>query len=297
MALEFEQPGGSFGGRAHQINYDHDAREWDWWARYTDVGRDFRADMGFMPRGDYTFLRRRPAAHVVGRGGRLVHRDPGGRRLGPDRGSVGPDAGRGGRGQPQHQRPQAVALLVGLGTRDQFFDGVTFDDQSFYNTWFEVRPSGAFWFAMFTGYGDAIDFANTRPGTRFLWEPSIRLNLGLRLRLDLDHDLQRFEVDEGTLFEANLTQLRLVYQINVRTFVRTIFQYRSIERNPELYVDEVDAMTERLFTQFLFSYKLNPQTVLFLGYADNREGDRGHRPHREQPDAVLQVRLRLRSLA
>jgi len=40
-----------------------------------------------------------------------------------------------------------------------------------------------------------------------------------------------------------------------------------------LIIDEVDAFTERLFTQFLFSYKLNPQTVLFVGYADNREGD------------------------
>jgi hypothetical protein len=126
---------------------------------------------------------------------------------------------------------------------------------------------------MFTGYGDAIDFANTRPGTRLVWEPHIRLNLGLRLRLNLDYELQRFEVDEGRLFEANLTQLRLVYQFNVRTFVRTIFQYRDIERDPSLYVDEVDAMTERLFTQFLFSYKLNPQTVLFIGYADNRAGD------------------------
>ena len=44
-------------------------------------------------------------------------------------------------------------------------------------------------------------------------------------------------------------------------------------RDPDLYRDEVDAVTERLFTQLLFSYKINPQTVLFLGYADNREGD------------------------
>ena len=95
----------------------------------------------------------------------------------------------------------------------------------------------------------------------------------LRLRLDLEHDLQRFEVDEGELFEANLTQLRMIYQLNVRTFVRAVLQYRDVERNPELYDDEVDAVSERLFTQLLFSYKLNPQTVLFLGYADNGQGD------------------------
>ena len=28
-----------------------------------------------------------------------------------------------------------------------------------------------------------------------------------------------------------------------------------------------------LFNQFLFSYKLNPRTALFIGYADNRQND------------------------
>ena len=273
VAAEFDQPGGGFTGRAHQLVYEHDAREWDWYAEYTDVGRDFRADMGFMPRGDYTFLL-----------GGLSRTWWGGEddwftevRLGGDWDLTEDQSGQlleeelevnlnvGG--------PRQSWFWLGLGTRDQFFNGVAFDDQAFYNTFVEVRPSGAVWFAMYTGYGEAIDFANTRPGKRFLWEPSVRLNLGLRLKLDLDHDLQRFEVDEGKLFEANLTQLRAVYQVNLRTFVRAILQHRDIARDPDLYADPVDAETRRLFTQLLFSYKLNPQTVLFLGYADNREGD------------------------
>ena len=273
VALEFEQPAGSFGDRAFQIQYDHDARDWDWYARYVDVGRDFRADMGFMPRGDYTFLLGGLSRTWWGEaddwftqirvgGDWDVTEDQSGQVL-EDEVEVNVNIGG----------PKQSWYWAGVGTRDQFFNGVTFDNQSFYNSWFEIQPTGDFWFGMFTGYGDAIDFANTRPGTRLFWEPRVRLNLGLRLRATLKHNLQKFEVDEGTLFEANLTQLRVVYQINVRTFVRTIFQYRSIERDPALYVDEVDAMTERLFTQFLFSYKLNPQTVLFVGYADNRDGD------------------------
>ncbi len=273
VALEFDQPGGSFGGRAHRIHYGHDAREWDWWARYVDVGGDFRADLGFMPRGDFT--------HLAGGLSRTWWGDDkdwfSEIRLGGDWDLTEDQSGQLLEEEVEFNLeivgPMQSRLWLELGSRDQFFDGVTFDSLNSYSTWFEVRPSGRFWFGMFTGYGDAVDFANTRPGTRLFWEPGIRLNLGLRLRLDLDHDLQRFEVDEGKLFEANLTQLRLVYQINVRTFVRTIFQYRDVERNPDLYVDEVDARTERLFSQFLFSYKLNPQTVLFVGYADNREGD------------------------
>jgi len=31
--------------------------------------------------------------------------------------------------------------------------------------------------------------------------------------------------------------------------------------------------TAALFSQFLFSYKLNPQTVLFLGYSDTSAAD------------------------
>jgi hypothetical protein len=70
-----------------------------------------------------------------------------------------------------------------------------------------------------------------------------------------------------------LTQLRAVYQVDIRTFVRAILQYTDIQRDPELYTFAVDSKTEQLFTQLLFSYKINPQTVFFLGYSDNREGD------------------------
>ena len=34
----------------------------------------------------------------------------------------------------------------------------------------------------------------------------------------------------------------------------------------------VDGEDEELFTQLLFSYKINPRTVLFAGYSDNRFG-------------------------
>ena len=39
-----------------------------------------------------------------------------------------------------------------------------------------------------------------------------------------------------------------------------------------MYGFPVEPRTKGLFTQFLFSYKLNPRTVLFLGYSDNHLG-------------------------
>jgi hypothetical protein len=66
--------------------------------------------------------------------------------------------------------------------------------------------------------------------------------------------------------------MKLIYQFNVRTFVRAIVQYQDLQRNPELYFRPVRPKQDDLFGQFLFSYKLNPQTVLFAGYTDSRLG-------------------------
>jgi hypothetical protein len=71
---------------------------------------------------------------------------------------------------------------------------------------------------------------------------------------------------------AHLPQVRAVYNFSVRAFFRAILQSQSIERNPEQYELPVDRRTRTLFTQLLFSYKVNPQTVLFLGYSDNALG-------------------------
>jgi len=62
----------------------------------------------------------------------------------------------------------------------------------------------------------------------------------------------------------------------VRTFVRAIVQYRSVDRNVAVYTVPVDEFDEGLFGQFLFSYKVNPQTVLFIGYSDNQAGTRSY---------------------
>jgi hypothetical protein len=40
----------------------------------------------------------------------------------------------------------------------------------------------------------------------------------------------------------------------------------------KLNIQAVDEETTTLFSQFIFSYKINPRTVLFLGYSDNHFG-------------------------
>ena len=93
------------------------------------------------------------------------------------------------------------------------------------------------------------------------------------LSASLSHSYQKLEVDAGRLFTANLTELRAVYYFSSRMFLRAIAQYTDVDRDPALYKSAVPARTKQLFSQFLFSYKLNAQTVALMGYSDNARGD------------------------
>jgi hypothetical protein len=141
---------------------------------------------------------------------------------------------------------------------------------------------------MDTVYGDEPDYANTRPGTALIWRPAVRFDVGKHLRLQVDHAYEQLDVDEGDLFTVNLTQLRASWQFNVRTFLRVVTQYQNLDRQARLYAERVEPHERQLFNKLLFSYKLNPQTVLFLGYSDHHENEQ--LPGRRAPELLQRDR-------
>ncbi len=271
VAASFGQPTGTLAADAYQIAYNHDSRDWFAYTRYEDVGRDFRADMGFLPQVDYTFL--------LAGGGRVWN----GNWRGFNRASLGADWDRreDQRGQRLEELAEVTAdcngpmqsfVSLNVMRRDRFFNGVTFRD-TFSSLYSEMQPTGDLFLSLSLKRGGEIDFVNTQAGDLVQISPAVRYDLGRHLRAQLSHVYQRLDVEGGDLFTANLTQLSGIYQLNVRTFVRAILQYTNVRRNPALYLAPVDESTEALFSQLLFSYKLNPQTVLFLGYSDTSAAD------------------------
>ena len=264
---DFTLPGGTLEDGALWISYDHNSRDWNAYARWEDVGRDFRADMGFLPRVDYTFglagLRRIWYGERWSKmtfGGDWDRREDQSGQLLEEEIEVSAD----------FQGPYQSYITVGGGQRDRFFNGVTFDE-TFMSAYGEAIV-GNLYGGVDLVVADEIDFVNTQPGELVQVNPTMRIELGRHLRLRLAHDFQRLDVEGGNLFTANLTQLSTYYQWNLRTLFRATFQYTNIERTPELYTalnpEDVEPESEQLFTQLLFSYKLNPQTVFFLGYSD-----------------------------
>jgi hypothetical protein len=154
----------------------------------------------------------------------------------------------------------------------QLVGSVLYDDLYEWELFAEFQPSGVANVAFFTRSAATVDFNNNQPADEILVNPFVQLKLGRHLNVNLDHTLQKLDVADGELFEANLTQLRLIYNFNVRTFVRAIFQRLDLEQDPELFIEPVEPEVETLFTQLLFSYRLNARTVLFVGYSDNQLG-------------------------
>lgn len=273
IAEDYDQPLGDFDGQSYLLSYLHDSRNWAGWARYEDVSEGFRADMGFMPQVGYREAITGIEHHWWGESGDWYNRlsaggeferaeDPTGLLLNQETDIWGAYSGS-----------LQSFVWLNLASGESYWDGELFDLQTVRN-WLAIRPNGLVRLEMFSRFGDQIDFANTQPGEELMLNPEVSLNLGLRVRADVDYTFQRMNVEEGRLFEAHLSQMRLVYQFNIRTFVRAIVQYSNVDRDTSLYIDEdVEPNTQDLFTQFLFSYKLNPRTVVFVGYSDTREAN------------------------
>ena len=140
-----------------------------------------------------------------------------------------------------------------------------------------VKPASGMNFQLIGRFGGGVDFENARAATKVLQlSPAVEYHPARRTSLALQYDLDQLSVAGGRLYRANLVQFKTVYHFNVRAFVRAILQYTDISRDPSLYLSAVDSRTRRLFTQFLLSYKLNPQTVLFAGYSDNASARPGN---------------------
>jgi len=271
VANEFGQGTDRLESWAMKAAYRHASRNFYWWVNYDDRGRDFRADLGFIPQVDYqhadvgfSHVWRAGAGHWYSScelsGSVEEARDQDGNLL-----------IRIAHGAMAYSGPmQSFIYLDGMRTREMFAEEEFDQDRLYWITSF--RPSGGLYLGLEGYAGDRIDYSNIRPGERIRLSPEIQWNIGRRVRLDLAHNYERLEVDGGELYTAQTSQLVAYCHFTARSFARAVLQYVNYDRNTDLYTFDIDSKSEHVFSQFLFSYKINPRTVLFLGYSDNHMG-------------------------
>ena len=294
------QPSGEFDDRALSFRYTHRKRDYGIHTSYEDFGKDFRSDLGFVPRVDFRM--------AVAGGWYTWWQEPDSKwawfEVGGDWDQTEEQNGdlieREAEVRFLASGPKQSFIFVGPGYRKRVFNRVEFD-QPFVNTFFEMNPTKDLYFNFGFNSGDREDFdffdtdlpfdGGARQGDEIRASTNIRYNFGRHVRADLFHNYRTLEIDEGRLFRANLSELRLIYQFNVRAFVRAIVQHQDQSQNLDLYphcdpqfvtnpVPGIPPCTLQpefrdLFGQFLFAYKLNPQTALYVGYSEDQVATEG----------------------
>jgi hypothetical protein len=270
IALENDQPEGAFGGDAGRLEVTYETRSWFARTFVERLSDGFRADAGFVNQvdvqranlwlrrtfwGDETWFTR------INLSGGFWHNET----------TAGLLLDEGVWLSSTLQGPAQSNVWVNPNLRQEQFEGVT---HTFPQVWFGggVEPSGAVSFEFFGNVGQSVDYANGRLADQLQLNPQVGIRIGPRIDLQLRHSFRRLSFEGRSVVDANVSQLRGVYNFTPRTFFRAIVQHRSTERDPDLYRDDVGRFRRSVLTQFLFSYKLNPQSVLFVGYGDAREG-------------------------
>ncbi len=139
-------------------------------------------------------------------------------------------------------------------------------------TWsISVDPSRRLTRITFNGnVGSEIDFENGQTGHGGDLFASITTRPTDHLELSFIGDRRWLNVEGGRLFTAQVARLKATYTFTARAFLRAIAQYVVTEREPRLYNAPVARKEGNLDGSALFAYKLNWQTVFFLGYGDSR---------------------------
>jgi hypothetical protein len=270
---EFEQPSGSFDGDALVAGYEYDSRSWFGYVNHQAYSAGFRADAGFVPQVDVS-------QQEVG-GGHTWHGEEDDwwtrMRFQANWDITHDDSGRMlerefeayfGLGLP-HQS----WLQPGVLSRDTLWEGVLYKENKV-SLYYQIRPRGGLSLGVWARYGDQVDFDNSRLGDQLRLEPFIDWNINRNLFLRMRATLVQMDTKEGEeVFDAGVYDIRATWQFNRRSFIRLTAQIRDVDRNQAVYVDEVDARSRRVGRQLLYSYKINPQTVFFLGYSDNHIDD------------------------
>jgi hypothetical protein len=274
LELSPDFDGRSFSSRAIDVSWDHATPTIEWFSEYKDFGDNFRADVGFVPqvgyRESHSFVNYkfypkgflnivRPFFDVDYQSltdGSLLSR------------RINPGIDVFGRwnlfGELSYYLDERIRTQGKVIARNY--------------TSFILMADPPRWISRVTvnGHvGQDIDFANARPGHGGELVAQATIRPTDHLALDLVGDRQWLNVTtedgrSGRLFTAQVTRLKATYTFSARSFLRLIGQYVRVTSDPSLYKFPVPQKIGNFDGSALFAYKLNWQTVCFLGYGDSR---------------------------
>lgn len=258
-------------GDAYSAEYSYSSREWFGFYSRNSFDAGFRADLGFIGQVGYHLDATGITRHWWGGSDATFNHVTANFRWSDQRGSDGTlldltrNAWVGANG------PLQSYLELGYLSRDRVWEGVRFRTRlvRFYG---EFQPVRGVQLSLFARHGDQVDLGNVRLGTVTTLQPEATLNLGRSWTVSVNHYYERLSRDGGDVYVANLTDFRLSWQLSLRQRLRLALVRSDIVFEPALFPAPAPANRRDISTQLIYSYKINPRTALYAGYADGYLG-------------------------
>ncbi len=267
-------------GDAFNIQADTRGGFYDFQAGYSDIGRDFRSDLGFVqqtdlrtvdtsgtvqwiPESNPAIVRLGPAFRFVNsynHNGILMERTflPG--IMGVTRGQID------------------VRLHGAFST--ETISGVHFDDQKRIIGELQARPCK--WLLPLNAtfiVGDLVDLVNVRRGRGYSlgFGGVVRPTSQLSFTIDTSHERLERKDNGLEVYHAQIGRVNTQYYFSRKVDITSILQYSYVIRDPHQYVIPVLRSNHALNSFFLFTYRFKPQFSFILGYNDSFVGPKAAR--------------------
>jgi len=280
----FKPSDDSFSDQAFKINFNHNSEYWLLDIEHQNIGANFRADLGFMPKVDIktdtAFLQR---------------------TFYSEQDSLWQEAGISGKWHIVHNinneliereliasfninGPLQSNLEIGLAHAEKVglrYDGSISDidgntssfneDQLrlFTDAYLNKRTYVSFEATI----GDKIDYSNDRLGDLIQVAGNLTVFITDHLEFDFYQTYSKLDAKndfgvDANVYVAKISELRISYQFDVRSYLKLSMIYSDVDRNPDNNDYIYSEQSKDLSAQLIYAYKINPQTVFFLGYSD-----------------------------
>lgn len=253
-------------GKAISANYTHIGSEWDWIFTYHRFGEDFRADSGFVSKSNWeqrAFLLNRhwfpedqkqwwKKVTMTLQWNRTA--DLFDLKLGEDRAI-----------QLAVEGIYQSTIGVWTGNLDEFYVDQMFNKQS-YEVFALFTPFAGIDLEFNVSWGDEIDYSTVELGKVKTVISTVGYQINRNWRLSIEHVNQELKNSFSRVYDVSFYNTRLSYQLDIRSFFRLTFQGETDQLGAKTDYNNV----KDLSTQLLYSYQVNPFTLLYLGYSDHR---------------------------
>src|SRR5690606_22819962 len=145
-----------------------------------------------------------------------------------------------------------------------FWQGALFDEH-YADVNANFRPTGNLQLGGYVRVGTMIDLDAARTGRSTMYELWGNANIGRGIAVDWDLIRQEMRRDGGTAFEALVLNTGGSWQFTPRQRLRLVVQGSDVERDVALYEEPIEGHARDWAAQAVYSYKVNPRTVVYAG--------------------------------